>query len=364
MPALRNAQRHLAPTLLREPLGEKVRFFDRERQQDLGRDEEIVLVVALHDFTEEVTRLVLVDFFPEQLASIDDVSIADDEELDGDVAPFFMQSPNVGVFLFRRRDLLFRLHALDGADEIAIVGRHFETLRFGCAIHAVRQSVLQLFRFAAEKEHDVVNHVAILGACGEPDDARAETLVHVVVEAGARQSAFAVGDLEIAASQFELIGDELQQPARGPREKWTVEKISFFSIEAPRENDAWKVLRHRDFEVWIRFVVAKQNVVSRLMRLDQVVLEHDRFEFVVRGNEVDRFDLLHQRVAERIAIAFADDVGADAIAQIPRLPDVDHLSLGVLVEIHTGADGQLFDARFQALETIGHDWGSDPKTRP
>src|SRR5206468_10405062 len=75
LPALRNAQADLVSALPGKPLREKIRLLDVERDQDFRRNEEIVLVVTLHDLAEEVARLIVRDFFPEQLAAIDDISI-------------------------------------------------------------------------------------------------------------------------------------------------------------------------------------------------------------------------------------------------------------------------------------------------
>src|SRR2546426_1712611 len=61
-------------------------------KKKIKRDDKIVLVVALHDLTQEIARLILSDFFPEKLTPIDDISIADHEEHHCNVAPFFVQS--------------------------------------------------------------------------------------------------------------------------------------------------------------------------------------------------------------------------------------------------------------------------------
>ena len=111
--------------------------------------------------------------------------------------------------------------------------------------------------------------------------------MHVVVEAGTRERALSLDDVEIAAPQLELIGDQLQDPPRGAGEERAEEEVALLPIDAPREHDARIFLRHRDLDVRIGLVVAKEDVVARLVRLDEVVLEEDRLELVVRGDEVD-----------------------------------------------------------------------------
>src|SRR5439155_13967977 len=148
--------------------------------------------------------------------------------------------------------------------------------------HAGAQSILKLFALAAEEEDDVVDHLAIRVFRREADNTRPEALMHVVIQTRPRQRALAVDDLEIATAQLELIGNELQQSPRGAGEEWPVKEIAFLAIEATREDDAREILRQRDLQIWIRLVVAKEDVVTRLMRLDEIVLEEDRLELVVR----------------------------------------------------------------------------------
>ena len=165
------------------------------------------------------------------------------------------------------------------------------------------------------------------------------------------ERALAVDDLEIATAQLELIGDELQQPPRRAGEERTVEEIALLPIEPPREHDPREILGQRDLEVRVRLVVAKEDVVARLVRLDEVVLEEDRFELVVRGDEVDRVDLVDERHRLASRAPFPTRYGVDPVLQVARFADVDDLALGVLVQIDAGAVGQFLDARFEALET-------------
>jgi len=95
-------------------------------------------------------------------------------------------------------------------------------------------------------------------------------------------------------------------------------------------------------------------VVARLVGLDEVVLEQDGLELVVRGHEVDGLDLVDQRHGLAVPRAAPDEIGADPALQIPRLADVDDLPLGVLVHVHAGAVRQLLEPRFESFETVGH----------
>jgi hypothetical protein len=58
------------------------------------------------------------------------------------------------------------------------------------------------------------------------------------------------------------------------------------------------------------------------------------------GDVVHVDGLAHQRAGLRVHLVGFEEVGADARAQVLRLADVDHLALGVLVEIAAGRGGQ------------------------
>ena len=117
--------------------------------------------------------------------------------------------------------------------------------------------------------------------------------MHVVVEAGTREGVLPFDDVEVAAPELELVGDQLQDPARRSGEERPEEDIALLPVHPPREDDPRIRLGGRDFDVRVRFIVAEEDVVPRLVRLDEVVLEEDRLELIVRGQEIDSVNLRH-----------------------------------------------------------------------
>src|SRR5260221_7082025 len=142
--ALRRANRDLPLPLLPQPFREQLPLFDLHRDEDLGRNEEIVLVVALQHLAEEVAGLVLADLFPEQLAAVDDVTVADDEELHGDVASILVHAPDVDFLVLRRRHLLLRLDPLPRPDQGGVIRLPPAVLPLRPGVPPARRPVLQL----------------------------------------------------------------------------------------------------------------------------------------------------------------------------------------------------------------------------
>ena len=79
------------------------------------------------------------------------------------------------------------------------------------------------------------------------------------------------------------------------REVWAVIRAAIFPQTA-RDVNPREALAERELDVRISLVIAQQNVEARLLLLDEVVLERQRF-FVVGDDDVVHIDrLAHQSV--------------------------------------------------------------------
>ena len=108
--------------------------------------------------------------------------------------------------------------------------------------------------------------------------------------------------------------------------EWTVVGRSVVQ-DAPRLVHAWKALAG-DLDHGIALSVLEQDVVVRVVLLDQVVLEHERLVLVSRDHVVDVVYPADKRA--RLGIPVGEEVAGHAPAQILRLADVDHLVVTVL----------------------------------
>jgi hypothetical protein len=97
--------------------------------------------------------------------------------------------------------------------------------------------------------------------------------------------------------------------------------------------------RERQLHVRICLVIPEQNIEARLLLLDEVVLESQRF-FVVGDYDVVDVDCLpHKRSRFGIRRPSFVKIGTYPITQVLGLPYVNNLSLGVFVEVHAGSSG-------------------------
>ena len=117
--------------------------------------------------------------------------------------------------------------------------------------------------------------------------------------------------------------DEVHQPVRQVGREVRAEVGGAVLAQAARDVDA-RVLLVGELDVGVGLVVAQQDVEARLVLLDEVVFERQRFFFVVDQDVVDVARLGDAGVpvlasARRVF----GEVAADAVAQALGLADVD-----------------------------------------
>ncbi len=96
-------------------------------------------------------------------------------------------------------------------------------------------------------------------------------------------------------------------------------------------------------DVRIALVVAQHHVESRAVLLDQVVLEHQRFDFGARDRDLDARDRAHHRVGLAVVRAATLKIARDAAAQVARLAHVDHVAARVEHAVDAGLVRQVTD---------------------
>ena len=100
--------------------------------------------------------------------------------------------------------------------------------------------------------------------------------------------------IHVARRHLEMPVNEVHQPVRQVAGKIRTEVRRAVLAQPPRDVHA-RIFLRRQLDVGIGFVVAQQDVVARLPLLDQVVLERQRFFFVVDLDEIDLARLADQR---------------------------------------------------------------------
>ena len=106
-----------------------------------------------------------------------------------------------------------------------------------------------------------------------------------------------------------------------------------------RRQDARPGMLGGDFDAEITLVVLEANVVARLVLLDQIVFEDQRFLVVARDQSFDIGDPPHQKLDLRALVGMIE-VGAHPRPQILGLADVDDLAASFAHQINAGSGRQ------------------------
>ncbi len=166
--------------------------------------------------------------------------------------------------------------------------------------------------------------------------AGAEAAVDVVLQTRPRAPSVdrdrAVANQEVALDQPQRFAGK----AAGEKRSGVVGPVL---PHAPGNHRAGVGLVDREPDVGIGLVVAKQDVVARLVSLDQIVLERQRFAFGIGDDELHVMDRCPHLVQPRIEIAGILEVTPHAVAKRTRLADIDRRSGDILVEVDAGAGG-------------------------
>src|SRR6185436_5804753 len=110
----------------------------------------------------------------------------------------------------------------------------------------------------------------ILFGRAETFDAWSETAFDVILEARARRLAV---DLDVAGAQLKRAIDEIDSASRQTRRQKRTEVQCTVALNAARDDDFRKRFVDRQFQVRVRLVVLKFDVVSRLVLFDETRLE-------------------------------------------------------------------------------------------
>ena len=145
--------------------------------------------------------------------------------------------------------------------------------------------------------------------------------------------------------------DQVDQPVREVAREVGAEISAAVFAQTASDEHLGIAVGQCQLDVRVSLVVAQQDVEAGLALLDQVVLERQRLVLVGDRDVVDVDRLAHQRARLRVGLVRLQKVGTHPRPQVLRLADVDHLALGVLVEIAAGRsrEGADFCVEVQGL---------------
>ena len=266
------------------------------------------------------------------------------------------EAHRVGIGKGGGDDALPVREALDRPQPVAQLGGALEAQLLRRLLHLAAQLVHQLAALAVEDEHGLLYARAVIpGAAVLQAPARAAS--HVVIEAGAlpadipREFARAVG-------QQQRLGDGVDDVPRLAAAAEGAEVARAVLPRAARNAHGGVLLPQIHPDEGIALVVLEEDVVVRLVALDERVFQHQRLELARRDDDVEVRNLFHH--GRHLGQVLPVEIAADPVFQFFGLADVDDLAVRVQHDIHAGQQRQPGGLILQLRKIALHDPRSFP----
>ncbi len=227
---------------------------------------------------------------------------------------------------------LGKLVAVDGGFLIGQLG--------GGLFHVVGQPHHQLLGLAAQEQGGVLHLLRVLVLAHQAHAGRGAA-VYLVLQAGTR----AVAKVTVLAlPHLEYFLQKMQRLAHCAGAGIGAEVLPLASLGAAVQRQARKPVLAGQEDIGITLVVPQQDIVRRLVGLDQVVLQQQRVH--LGGGNGDLYLLnAHHQGHGFLGQAAGAKVAAHPVFQIARLAHVQQLVLGVVHLVNPRPRGQGVEKR-------------------
>ena len=247
------------------------------------------------------------------------------------------EADGVGVRKRRRDDTLFMLQVFDGTDAVAQRSGRLEAQLLRRALHLFAQRGDELAALALEDQGGLRHAGAVVRPIASLE-APAGAAAHLVLQAWPFLSDVA-RELPRTVRQQQGVLDHADDLARLKAAAEGAVVIGAVLRRAARDRHDRIVAFRVDADEGVALVVLEQDIVVRLVALDQRVFQHQRLEFARGDDDVEIPHLVHHRGDLRQMLTAK--IARDAVFQLLRLTDVKHLAVLVEHDIHARQQRQI-----------------------
>ena len=158
-------------------------------------------------------------------------------------------------------------------------------------LHALGEPRRHHVALPLQEQHRVLE-VARVVLLADEADARRRAALDLVLHA---RAAAVLEVAVLALAQLKELVQLIQRLAHGARVRIGAEQLAFRRARPAVERQARETMLRLEQDVRIALVVAQHHVEARPVLLDEVVLEHQRFDFGARDRDFDAGDGAHHR---------------------------------------------------------------------
>ncbi len=307
------------------PLGDGFRLVGQGRDEDLlGHGVAGLLPVQLLErVLDEARRVDGLDLVRDPAALAAHPPAADVEDLDGGFELVLGDGDEVGVGRVREDDGALLHGALERLGVVPQPGRTLVLHVFGRPHHVLLQAADVGARTAGHEVAEVLGQLAVLLG-GDPSDTGGRALADVSQEAGPARALGVLEDTGGARAHGEDPEHQVDRLADGPGVAVRAEVADALLLGAAHDLDTRELLVQRDREVGVALVVAVLDVEPGVELLDPGVLQLQRLDLGGDDGPLDGGGRGDHGAGPRVQAGEVLEVVGQALAQVLRLPDVDH----------------------------------------
>ena len=353
--ALGRGQAHSAPLLLTQPQFKLVlRPLGQGLNQHMARNEVAVLVVLGDELSHHLARILAALAREGEMVAADHASAPDVENMHHRVQTILGQGDDILLAPVGLDGNLAFHQALHIADLVAKGGGAL-VLHSGSAVHHVlAQHLEHLLVVSPQEGQHTVHHVPV-GLFGTLARTGRHALANLIVDAGPggrlqRQFLAAGSQRKHAAHRLDHLPD-CRSADVGAEVLHTVLLPSGLLFYAPCQLQTRKGLLQIHSQVGIMLVILQEDVIVRLVQLDEVALQAQRLQIGIAQEDIEIVDMTDHR-RNLGGVLRITEIGAHAVLQIDRLADIDDGALRILHQVAARAFGEHADLGFELLTPV------------
>jgi len=332
--ALRFVDRHLTVRLDGQRLGEKSGLRRRHRDIDLAR--RLAGVVKLRDERiEHDWRLVLLVVLRKEGVIAPVLPRPEKEYLHAGLPAFRVNSEHISLANAARIDVLRALNIGKRADAVAQFRGAFKIEIGGSLFHLFRQGALNLRALAGKKRLRLVHKLFVVFGAHQSDAGRGATL-DLVQQARAR-AAFVNAVRAGAQEKRFLQRVQCAVDGAGGSERAVIGTRAL--LRAAMFQNLRRLVVFSDENERKRFVVAQDDVVTRLELLDQIRFKQQRL-CLRRGDDKFHGAGFGNHPSNAVGMAAPLRVGGDPIFEILRLAHIENVVFAANHAVNAGPGRQ------------------------
>ena len=330
VPTLRHPKRHPRAPLAAEPvLVQPDTRRKRRHHHALRPSQRVLVVVQLLEHPGHKCRTVqLLHFVHDEASLAHHAALADEEQLDCRFELVVADADDVEVLTARPSNLLLLDRPPDTGQPVPQPSRQLEFELDRGVGHSLLKVVHHCVGVAFEKANQLSDQPVVV-VPSDLADARSSALLDVVQQArpaeplvGGQLAVAAGADRERSQQQIQRFADGIGVPVRA--------EVPIPALAtAAHHHRPRPFVKQRHRQERVRLVVSKPHVESRLMPLDEAVLEHERVDLGGNLNPLHRSGRGHHLGCPVMKPPRIPEVAVQARAKILGLADVDDPSVSI-----------------------------------